>query len=193
METIEKVIDIDLPAAAVYDQWMHFEDFPHFMEGIREVTALDENRLLWKAVIAGREKEWEAQIVDRVPGQRITWQSVNGAKNFGTLSFMPMGPVRTRLTLSLSYAPDGIAETIADFLGVVSTRVSANLQHFKEFVEMAGASTEDWTGRANRGGDANNLPRRSALERPGTNAATPSDPFEKPEQAQGRGYWSALS
>lgn len=157
METIEKVIDIDLPAAAVYEQWMHVEDFPHFMEGIREVRPLDDNRLLWKAVIAGREKEWEAQIVERVPGKRITWQSVTGAKNFGTVAFTPVGPTCTRVTLNLSYSPEGVAETIADFLGVVSTKVSGNLQRFKEFVEMDGASTEDWTGRPKRDSKANTL------------------------------------
>ena len=46
--TIEKSIDIYVPLRTVFNQWTKFEDYPKFMEGVREVKRFDGNRLHWR-------------------------------------------------------------------------------------------------------------------------------------------------
>ena len=55
MSTIEKSIEVNVPEYTAYAQWMHFEEFPQFMEGVKEVTRLDAKRFHWKAEIAGQD------------------------------------------------------------------------------------------------------------------------------------------
>src|SRR5262245_42554215 len=51
MESIEKTIEVDAPLSVVYNQWTQFEDFPQFMEGVKEVRQIDDKRLHWVAEI----------------------------------------------------------------------------------------------------------------------------------------------
>jgi len=78
MATIEQSIEVNAPLRAVYNQWTQFEDFPRFMEGVKEVRQLDDKRLHWRAVIGGKEKEWDAEIVEQRPDERIAWTSRGG-------------------------------------------------------------------------------------------------------------------
>src|SRR5207253_6508562 len=81
MAKIEKSVDVNVPVTTVYNQWTQFEEFPRFMEGVKEVRQLDDKRLYWRAEIAGKEKEWNAEISDQVPDQRVAWHSTTGAQN----------------------------------------------------------------------------------------------------------------
>src|SRR2546427_9102705 len=67
MPTVEKSIEVNAPLDTVYNQWTQFEDFPRFMEGVEEVTQLDDQRLHWVANVAGQRKEWHARITEQVP------------------------------------------------------------------------------------------------------------------------------
>lgn len=135
METIEKSILVQKPLDAVYDQWTRFEEFPQFMEGVKNVQEIAHKRLHWVAEIAGKEKQWDAEIFDQVPGQRIAWRSTRGAKNSGMVTFAATTPNQTRVSLRLSYDPEGIVENLGDMLGLVSARVAGDLNRFKEFME----------------------------------------------------------
>ena len=48
MSNIEKSIEVEVPVRTAYNQWTQFEEFPRFMEGIQQVTQLDD-----KAALAG--------------------------------------------------------------------------------------------------------------------------------------------
>src|SRR6188768_942930 len=103
MDHVEKCIEVDAPLSLVYNQWTQFEEFPRFMEGVEEVRQLDDKRLHWKAEIAGKTKEWDAEIFEQIPDQRIAWRSTTGAKNSGMVNFFPIGTNATRVTLTLNY------------------------------------------------------------------------------------------
>ena len=79
MARIEKDTVASVPVSTAYDQWTQFESFPEFMEGVKEVIQLDEKRLRWRADVAGKDEEWEAEITDQVPDRHIAWRSVTGA------------------------------------------------------------------------------------------------------------------
>lgn len=146
MESIEKSIEVDAPVNEVYNQWTQFEEFPRFMEGVKEVRQLGDKRLFWRAEIAGRDKEWTAEIFEQLPDQRIAWRSMSGAKNSGMVNFTSLESGRTRISMKLNYDPEGAVENIGDALGVVSARVGGDLRRFKEFIENREVSTGSWRG-----------------------------------------------
>ncbi len=154
MSTIEKTVEVNVPVRTAYDQWTQFESFPQFMEGVESVRQLDDKRLHWKAKISGVTREWDAEVVDQTPDQRITWRATEGTKNDGTVSFASddMGS-STRVTLRLDYEPEGIVEKAGDMLNVVERRVQGDLDRFKEFIESRGAETGAWRGEVNPSGD----------------------------------------
>ena len=146
MASIEKSIEVDVPVRTAYDQWTQFEDFPSFMEGVKEVRQLDDKHLLWRAEILGRDVEWTADILQQIPDQRIAWHSTSGARNGGSVTFVPMGTAKTRLHLTIDYEPNGAAEATASAIGLVSNRVERDLERFKKFIEERGRATGQWRG-----------------------------------------------
>jgi uncharacterized membrane protein len=146
MERIKKSIEVDRPLSQVYNQWTQFEEFPRFMEGIKQVRQLDDKRLHWLAEIGGKEKQWTAKITEQIPDDRIAWQSEAGEYTSGLVDFAKLGPDRTRVTLELSYDPKGFIENAGDAIGLVSRRIENDLEHFKEFIENRGGETGAWRG-----------------------------------------------
>ncbi len=146
MDKVEKSIDVNVPLRVAYNQWTQFEDFPKFMEGVQEVKQLDDKHLHWRARIAGKEEQWNADITEQVPDKRIAWHSTSGAENAGLVTFQPESNDRTRVTLRLDYDPHGVVENLGDAAGVVSRQVEGDLKRYKEFVESRGTSTGAWRG-----------------------------------------------
>jgi uncharacterized membrane protein len=146
MEHVEKIVEVDRPVSTVYNQWTQFEDFPLFMEGVKEVRQIDDTHLHWRAEIWGREKEWDAEITEQEPDKRISWKSVAGAGNAGTVRFEPLGDARTRVRLVMAYDPEGAVEQMGDALGVFTARVEHTVEDFKRFIESREAETGGWRG-----------------------------------------------
>jgi uncharacterized membrane protein len=151
MQRLEKTFEVGVPVRAAYNQWTQFEEFPQFMDGVKEVRQLDDTRLHWRASVAGKEKEWDAKITEQVPDKVIAWRSVEGAPNSGQVRFEPLGADRTRIQLSMEYEPEGMMEKAGDKLGVPSRRIDKTVEHFTEFMERRGRETGGWRGEV-RGG-----------------------------------------
>jgi uncharacterized membrane protein len=149
--TIEKSIEVDAPVKVVYNQWTQFEEFPQFMEGVKEVKQLNDKRLHWRAEIGGKEKEWDADIVEQTPETRIAWRNATGADNAGIVDFLPTQNGGTKITLHMNYDPEGIVENVGDALGFVSRRVEGDLKRFKDFLEARGRETGGWRGQIHGG------------------------------------------
>jgi len=131
----------------VYNQWTQFEAFPLFMENVEEVRQEGDKRLLWKAKIAGKDKQWEAEITEQVPDKRIAWVSVDGTPNAGEVTCNLMESERTLITLTMEYEPEGFLETAGDVLGIPSGQVEEDLKRFRDFIEQTGKETGGWRGR----------------------------------------------
>ena len=65
MHSIEQSIEIDRPVSMVYSQWTRFETFPEFMDGVTEVRQVDDRHLHWKAMLGGKDVEWDAEITEQ--------------------------------------------------------------------------------------------------------------------------------
>jgi len=147
MERIEKTIEVDCPVRTVYNQWTQFEEFPRFMDGVKEVKQIDDTHVRWHAEVFGKDKEWDAEITEQVPDQKIGWKSISGdAPNAGTVRFEPIGPDRTRVRLLMAYEPQGATENVGDALGLFSGRVEKSVQQFKKYIESRGAEDGAWRG-----------------------------------------------
>ena len=154
MSTIEKSVQVAVPVSTAYDQWTQFESFSQFMEGVESVRQLDDKHLHWKAEIGGVTREWDAEIVDQVPDERITWRAVEGAQNKGTVSFTQDQMAKTtQVTLRLEYEPEGAVEKTGDVLKIVDMRAKGDLERFKDFIEHRGTETGAWRGEVKPTGE----------------------------------------
>ena len=150
MPTIEKSIEVDVPVQTAYNQWTQFEEFPKFMNGVKEVKQLDSTHLRWKAQIAGKDKAWDAVITEQRPDDRIAWKSIDGANNAGVVTFHRLSDQKSKVMLQMDYEPEGALETIGDSVGAVSLRVAGDLERFKDFIESRGRESGAWRGEVKR-------------------------------------------
>ena len=146
MANIEKSIDVNVPVRTAYDQWTQFKEFPRFMEGVVAVTQLNDRRLRWVAEIAGKREEWDAEITEQTPDQRIAWTNTSGARNAGVVTFHHLGDTKSRVMLQLDYESEGLIEKVGSALGLVERRVSGDLERLKQFIEVRGQETGAWRG-----------------------------------------------
>ena len=146
MSVIEKSIEINVPVRAAYNQWTQFEEFPKFMEGVKQVKQLDDKHLHWRADIGGKEKEWKAEITEQIPDERIAWTSRGGAINAGVVTFHRLSDSKSKVMLQMEYDPQGFVEHVGDAVGVVTQRVQGDLERFKQYIENRGQETGAWRG-----------------------------------------------
>ncbi|WP_350005390.1 SRPBCC family protein [Pseudarthrobacter sp. WHRI 8279] len=151
---VEKRILVNVPVSTAYNQWTQFEEFPHFMGGVKSVTQLSDDRLEWVAEIGGIRRQWEAKILEQVPDRKVAWAATEGATNAGAVEFEDVGGGQTSLRLTLEYEPEGIIEKVGDKLNVVDRQAEADLQRFKEFIEDEGYASGAWRGRVSTGAPA---------------------------------------
>ena len=146
MAEVKSSTEVKVPIRAAYNQWTQFAEFPQFMEGVEEIRQLDDKHLHWKATIAGKSVEWDAEIVEQVPDTRIAWKSTTGASNAGAVAFHFIDPNTTRVSLQMEYEPDGAVQKIGSALGIPQMRVDGDLERFKKFIEAYGQETGGWRG-----------------------------------------------
>ena len=151
METIKASIDVNASVDTVYNQWTQFEQFPKFMDGVETVTQLDDTHLSWAANVGGARRDWQAEIVEQVPDQKIAWRATSGNGPNGIVTFEALGPESTLLTVEMSYEPEGPMEQLGAKAGLDSRQVSGDLKRFKQLVETTGAATGSWGGEVHAG------------------------------------------
>jgi uncharacterized membrane protein len=150
MSTIEESVELDVPVRTAYNQWTQFEDFPRFMEGVETVQQLDDTHLHWVAEIAGVRREWDAEITEQLPDDRIAWRSTDGTGNAGVVTFHHLDTSRSKVMLQLEFEPEGFAETVGDALGFVRRRAAGDLERFKGLIEERGRESGAWRGAVER-------------------------------------------
>lgn len=150
MARYEHSIDVNVPVRTAYNQWTQFEEFPHFMEGVKSVQQITDTKLRWRAEILGREEEWDAEITEQTPDQRVAWTSLNGAQNAGVVTFHHIDDNTTRVMLQIDYDPEGFVENVGSALGLVKARMAGDMERFKKYIEARGVETGAWRGTVER-------------------------------------------
>jgi uncharacterized membrane protein len=147
MGGVTESVDVAVPVRTAYNQWTQFEEFPRFMEGVQEVRQLSDTLTHWKTEIGGVKREFDAQITEQLPDERVAWTATGGVKQAGVVTFHRLDDSHSRVTAQMEVEPQGAVEQAADKLGVLSHRVKGDLKRFKEFIEgRGGQETGAWRG-----------------------------------------------
>ncbi|HET8657158.1 MAG TPA: SRPBCC family protein [Longimicrobiaceae bacterium] len=154
---------IQRPPGELYAHWRRLENLPSFMKHLESVTELSETRSRWVTEgPAGRRVEWEAEITEDVPGERIAWRSVEGSRlaNRGAVSFRALPAGRgTVVDAEIEYAPPAgaLGEGIATlFRENAEVQMRDDLRRFKNVMETGEYPTIDGqtSCRRNEGGES---------------------------------------
>ena len=147
MAEVMESIDVQVPLATAYNQWTQFEEFPRFMGGVDTVKQLDDTHLHWAAEIAGKREEWDAEITEQNPDERVAWKATGGKGNAGVVTFHRLSDDETRVTVQMDWQPEGVTENIGAALGFDDRQVSKDLDRFKELIEDRGTESGEWRGQ----------------------------------------------
>jgi uncharacterized membrane protein len=162
----------------VYTFWRNFQNLPRFMMHLESVEDLGEGRSHWKAKgPAGTKVEWDATIIADVPGEVITWRSLENADvdNAGAVRFeRAPGDRGTIVKVNMEYNPPAgvIGATVAKMFGEEpGQQLDDDLRRFKQVMEVGEVVVSDatllgtsyMTQRPGRPADASELEKAESL------------------------------
>ena len=147
MSKVQESVDVEVPVRTVYDQWTQFESFPQFMGGVESVTQLDDKRSHWVTKVGGVKREFDTEITEQHPDERIAWKSIGGdTRQAGVVTFHRLSDTTTRVMIQIDWEPEGVAEKAGAVAGIDDRQVKADAKRFKEFIESRGTETGAWRG-----------------------------------------------
>ena len=135
MAFVDKTVEVAADVRSVYELWTAFEDYPRFMETVETVTLAEDDRLHWVAVIEDDTIEWDADLVEHVADEKVTWHAIDGRET-GEVRFEKLAADKTKVTYQLEYDPaawQGKADTVRHWM---RRRVESDLEAFKQIAEV---------------------------------------------------------
>ena len=152
MSQVQESVDVDVPVSVAYNQWTQFESFPRFMSGVESITQVDDTHNHWVTNVGGVEREFDTEITEQHPDERIAWQSVDGdTKHAGVVTFHRLDDAKTRVMIQIDWEPEGLKEKVGAAVGVDDHQVKADAKRFKEFIESRGSEDGAWRGDVDAG------------------------------------------
>lgn len=143
---------VNRPRSEVYSFWRDFKNFPKFMKHLQSVEELDGQRSRWIAKApAGTTVSWDATIVADIPGEEITWRSLENADvdNAGAVRFeQAPGGRGTIVKVNLQYNPPAgvVGSTVAKLFGEEpNQQLDDDLRRFKQVMEVGEVVVSDAT------------------------------------------------
>jgi HSP20 family molecular chaperone IbpA len=196
MARIEKAIEVNVPLRMAYNQWTQFEDFPRFMEGVREVRQLDDAHLHWRVERHGKELEWDTEITDQVPDESIAWRDLSGPKHTGSVTCRSLHPDKTRVQITMEVDLSGASAEEIQAEQALEQRLEHDLARFKQMMESRSQATGAWRGEIHQGQPVQSAgaaptgeTRGTASGQPQGSAADGSDRSDASGKAGGAQSW----
>ena len=119
---VQKTVTINAPIDEVYRFWHNFENFPLFMDHVKEIRV--ENGISnWKvAGPAGSSFEFQSHITRDIPNESIAWETVPDSQihHSGVVRFEENWDGGTRVTVQMIYMPPAgvVGHKVAELFGV---------------------------------------------------------------------------
>jgi uncharacterized membrane protein len=131
----------------LYAIWRDFSNLPKFMENIEQVTCSDARHSHWVVKSPTGTAEWDSEITEDLPGNRISWASLPDASvdNAGTVEFKPAPEGRgTEVRALISFRPPmgGAGRMVAGWMQKdPHIQAKRDLRRFKQLVEAGEIAT----------------------------------------------------
>ncbi len=155
MARIERSIEVNVPVRAAYGELARFEQYPRFMDDVKEVRQVDDTHLHWHTRSGNLDMEWDAEITQQVPDRCIAWRNINGPRYEGRVDLHEVRTGCTRVTLTMECDPkQQVLAQHGDAVAMIVQRAEHDLGRFKKFMEQLGHETGEVSGRAGRAADA---------------------------------------
>jgi uncharacterized membrane protein len=138
---VEAELTIHRPRHELFAFWRNLENLPKFMNHLKSVEVLEDNRSHWVAKApAGLKVEWDAEIINEEPDELIAWRSLNGADvdNAGSIRFVDAGENATQVKVVMDYIPPAgvVGKWVAVLFGEApEATVKEDLLRFKALME----------------------------------------------------------
>lgn len=141
-QEVTRTVTINRRPEEVYDFWRDLVNLPQFMVHVRSIERIDERRSRWSvAGPAGKRFEWEAEITDDRPGERIAWRTVGDAdvEHTGSVDFTAApGGRGTEVRVHMRYdSPGGrLGTVLASLIGrAPGQEAESDLRRLKQVLE----------------------------------------------------------
>jgi uncharacterized membrane protein len=140
MGTVAHYLEVNAPADQCYAWWRGLTNLPQILPDVESVQAQQGSTELthWKVSgPLGKSIEWDARIVEDVPGQKIAWASTDGdVANSGAVRFDDHGS-STGVEVSLAYDPPAgvVGDAVAKLFADPQDKVEQALAAFKKTIE----------------------------------------------------------
>lgn len=152
MPSVTKSIDVSVPVSTAYNQWTQFESFPHFMGGVESISQTDATHTHWVTKIGGVTREFDTEITEQHPDERVAWKSTDGTTHAGVVTFHRLEEGKTKVTVQLDWEAEGLVEKAGALIGVDDHQVKADLDRFKSYIEAQGTEDGAWRGNVENPG-----------------------------------------
>ena len=140
MGTVAHYLEVDAPADQCYAWWRGLTNLPQILPDVESVQPQQGSTQLthWKVSgPLGKSVEWDAKIVEDLPGQKIAWASTDGSvANSGAVRFDDHG-ASTGVEVSLAYDPPAgvVGDAVAKLFADPQDKVENALAAFKKTIE----------------------------------------------------------
>lgn len=142
MVTLTAAVTVTRPRSEAYSRWRQLENLPTFMTHLDSVTTTGPRTSHWRATAPfGGAIEWDAEITEDIPGERLAWQSVDGSaiRNEGEVRFTPAPNEQdTELHATIRYFQPGgkLGKAVARYFGEdPNQQLDDDLRRFKQVLE----------------------------------------------------------
>lgn len=149
---VHQSVTVNREPSEVYEFWHDFENLPRFMRHLESVDTTGPGRTHWKAkALAGQTVEWDAEITEDRPNERIAWRSIDGGmvENEGVVEFCRApGNRGTEVHVHLRYEPPGgrMSAALAKlFHREPGQQIEEDLRAFKQVLETGEVTVSDAT------------------------------------------------
>ena len=140
MGTVAHYLEVNATADQCYAWWRGLTNLPHILPDVESVQPQGGSTQVthWKVSgTLGKSVEWDAEIVEDVPGEKIAWASTGGdVANSGAVRFDDHGAT-TGVEVSLAYDPPAgvVGDAVAKLFADPQDKVEKALAAFKQKIE----------------------------------------------------------